>query len=94
MSGRFSRTIYVQENAKLKIFSISSGFMQYGRILDIELKIPPRPPCYCFVEVTLAHGGREQSSSGDRPGNVIVGGLPSWQDLKIRKLDDTGFRNP
>lgn len=26
-------------------------FLQYGRILDIELKIPPRPPCYCFVEV-------------------------------------------
>lgn len=26
-------------------------FFQYGRILDIELKIPPRPPCYCFVEV-------------------------------------------
>lgn len=25
--------------------------LQYGRILDIELKIPPRPPCYCFVEV-------------------------------------------
>lgn len=24
---------------------------QYGRILDVELKIPPRPPCYCFVEV-------------------------------------------
>lgn len=27
--------------------------LQYGRILDIELKIPPRPPCYCFVEVIL-----------------------------------------
>lgn len=24
---------------------------QYGRIQDIELKIPPRPPGYCFVEV-------------------------------------------
>ncbi|KAF4356627.1 hypothetical protein F8388_006371, partial [Cannabis sativa] len=21
-----------------------------GRIVDVELKIPPRPPCYCFVE--------------------------------------------
>lgn len=28
--------------------------LQYGRILDIELKIPPRPPCYCFVEVLFA----------------------------------------
>ena len=25
--------------------------LQYGRIVDIELKVPPRPPCYCFVEV-------------------------------------------
>lgn len=30
--------------------------MQYGRILDVELKIPPRPPCYCFVEVFFAFG--------------------------------------
>lgn len=27
--------------------------MQYGRIVDIELKIPPRPPCYSFVEVPI-----------------------------------------
>ena len=27
--------------------------LQYGRIMDIELKIPPRPPCYCFVEVFI-----------------------------------------
>lgn len=27
--------------------------LQYGRIVDIELKIPSRPPCFCFVEVFL-----------------------------------------
>jgi len=27
--------------------------MQYGRILDIDLKIPPRPPGYAFVEVKM-----------------------------------------
>ena len=27
--------------------------LQYGRIMDIELKVPPRPPCYCFVEVFI-----------------------------------------
>lgn len=27
--------------------------MQYGRILDIDLKIPPRPPGYAFVEVRI-----------------------------------------
>lgn len=26
---------------------------QYGRIVDIELKNPPRPPGYCFVEVGI-----------------------------------------
>lgn len=41
-------------NSKLKSWLLIFRpllFLQYGRILDIELKIPPRPPCYCFVEV-------------------------------------------
>ena len=25
--------------------------LQYGRIVDIDLKLPPRPPGFCFVEV-------------------------------------------
>lgn len=25
--------------------------LQYGRIVDIDLKLPPRPPGYCFIEV-------------------------------------------
>jgi hypothetical protein len=25
--------------------------LQYGRIVDIDLKVPPRPPGYAFVEV-------------------------------------------
>jgi len=27
--------------------------MQYGPIVDIDLKIPPKPPGYAFVEVCL-----------------------------------------
>lgn len=27
--------------------------MQYGPIVDIDLKLPPRPPGYAFVEVRL-----------------------------------------
>lgn len=30
-------------------FSHKFILMQYGRILDIDLKIPPRPPGYAFV---------------------------------------------
>jgi hypothetical protein len=28
--------------------------LQYGPIVDIDLKIPPRPPGYAFVEVRLS----------------------------------------
>ncbi|KAK4745436.1 hypothetical protein SAY87_011748 [Trapa incisa] len=51
MSGRFSRTIYVGNlPSDIREVEIEELFYKYGRILDIELKIPPRPPCYCFVE--------------------------------------------
>ncbi|CAA7399609.1 unnamed protein product [Spirodela intermedia] len=51
MSGRFSRTIYVG-NLPLDVreSEIDDLFYKYGRIVDIELKVPPRPPAYCFVE--------------------------------------------
>ncbi|TYH03444.1 hypothetical protein ES288_A09G219500v1 [Gossypium darwinii] len=51
MSGRFSRTIYVGNlPSDIREWEVEDLFYKYGRILDIELKIPPRPPCYCFVE--------------------------------------------
>ncbi|KAK9724904.1 hypothetical protein RND81_05G107200 [Saponaria officinalis] len=51
MSSRFSRTIYVGNlPADVKEYEIEDLFYKYGRILDIELKLPPRPPCFCFVE--------------------------------------------
>lgn len=55
MSSRFSRTIYVGNlPADIKEHEIEDLFSKYGRILDIELKLPPRPPCYCFVEFESA----------------------------------------
>ncbi|KAL6527011.1 Serine/arginine-rich splicing factor sr34a [Orobanche gracilis] len=49
--GRFLRTIYVGNlPADIRESEIEDVFYKYGRILDIELKVPPRPPCYCFVE--------------------------------------------
>ncbi|CAH9132979.1 unnamed protein product [Cuscuta epithymum] len=51
MSSRISRSIYVGNlPADIKEHEIEDLFHKYGRILDVELKIPPRPPCYCFVE--------------------------------------------
>lgn len=51
MAGRASRTIYVGNlPLDVKELEIEDLFYKYGRILDIELKVPPRPPSYCFVE--------------------------------------------
>ncbi|XP_026406156.1 serine/arginine-rich splicing factor SR34A-like [Papaver somniferum] len=48
---RSSRSIYVGNlPLDIKESEIEDLFYKYGRIVDIELKIPPRPPGYCFVE--------------------------------------------
>ncbi|KAL0729935.1 hypothetical protein Bca4012_026028 [Brassica carinata] len=31
-------------------WDVNVDLFHYGRIVDIELKVPPRPPCYCFIE--------------------------------------------
>ncbi|GFZ06367.1 SER/ARG-rich protein 34A [Actinidia rufa] len=60
MSGRFSRTIYVGNlPADIKEWEVEDLFYKYGRILDIEMKIPPRPPCYSFVEFDNARDAED-----------------------------------
>ncbi|KDO52800.1 hypothetical protein CISIN_1g0226881mg, partial [Citrus sinensis] len=60
MSGRFSRTIYVGNlPSDIREYEVEDLFYKYGRILDIELKIPPRPPCYCFVEFENARDAED-----------------------------------
>ncbi|XP_022890407.1 serine/arginine-rich splicing factor SR34A-like isoform X1 [Olea europaea var. sylvestris] len=60
MSGRYSRMIYVGNlPADIRESEIEDLFYKYGRILDIELKIPPRPPCYCFVEFESARDAED-----------------------------------
>ncbi|KAI7751236.1 hypothetical protein M8C21_021305 [Ambrosia artemisiifolia] len=60
MSSRFSRMIYVGNlPLDVKEWEIEDLFYKYGRILDIELKIPPRPPCYCFVEFADARDAED-----------------------------------
>ncbi|KZV13815.1 hypothetical protein F511_45005 [Dorcoceras hygrometricum] len=84
----------------LKESEVEDLFYKYGRILDIELKIPPRTPCYSFVEFQSCHG---RCADGGRYGiprhsdyRVVVRGFPSsasWQDLKdhMRKAGDVCF---
>ncbi|KAI4999859.1 hypothetical protein ZWY2020_004448 [Hordeum vulgare] len=119
MGRRNSCTIYVGNlPGDIREREVEDLFYKYGRIVDIDLKIPPRPPGYAFVEfedprdaddaiygrdgydfdgyrlrVELAHGGKAQSYSYDRPSSfssgrrggvsrrseyrVMVDGLPS-----------------
>ncbi|TXG49892.1 hypothetical protein EZV62_025767 [Acer yangbiense] len=51
MSSCASRTLYVG-NLPWDICEreVEDLFYKYGPIADIDLKIPPRPPCYAFIE--------------------------------------------
>ncbi|CAL5380656.1 unnamed protein product [Camellia sinensis] len=51
MSSRASRTLYVGNlPGDIREREVEDLFYKYGRIVDIDLKIPPRPPGYAFVE--------------------------------------------
>ncbi|XP_028780885.1 serine/arginine-rich splicing factor SR30 [Neltuma alba] len=51
MSSRSSRTIYVGNlPGDIRLREVEDLFYKYGPIVDIDLKIPPRPPGYAFVE--------------------------------------------
>ncbi|AEE28400.1 SERINE-ARGININE PROTEIN 30 [Arabidopsis thaliana] len=51
MSSRWNRTIYVGNlPGDIRKCEVEDLFYKYGPIVDIDLKIPPRPPGYAFVE--------------------------------------------
>ncbi|XP_057864761.2 serine/arginine-rich splicing factor SR30 isoform X2 [Cryptomeria japonica] len=51
MSSRASRTLYVGNlPGDIREREVEDLFYKYGPIVDIDLKIPPRPPGYCFIE--------------------------------------------
>ncbi|XXG84247.1 hypothetical protein AAC387_Pa10g1802 [Persea americana] len=51
MSSRSSRTLYVGNlPGDVRESEVEDLFYKYGPIVDIDLKIPPRPPGYAFVE--------------------------------------------
>ncbi|KAI5072427.1 hypothetical protein GOP47_0012533 [Adiantum capillus-veneris] len=51
MSRRSSCTLYVGNlPGDTREHEIEDLFRKYGPIVDIDLKMPPRPPGYCFVE--------------------------------------------
>nr|XP_025618997.1 serine/arginine-rich splicing factor SR30 isoform X2 [Arachis hypogaea] len=51
MARRSSRTIYVGNlPGDVRLREVEDLFYKFGPIVDIDLKIPPRPPGYAFVE--------------------------------------------
>ncbi|KAK8520220.1 hypothetical protein V6N13_031317 [Hibiscus sabdariffa] len=49
--GRSSRTLYVGNlPGDTRLREVEDLFYKYGPIVDIDLKIPPRPPGYAFIE--------------------------------------------
>jgi len=51
MSSRMTRTLYVGNlPGDVREGEIEDLFYKYGRIIDVDLKVPPRPPGYCFIE--------------------------------------------
>eukprot|EP00250_Pteridium_aquilinum_P005169 c15305_g1_i1 orf=331-1224(-) len=66
MSGRSSRTIYVGNlPGDVRESEIEDLFYKYGRIVDIDLKLPPRPPGYCFVEFEDARDAEDAIKGRD-----------------------------
>ncbi|KAI3739793.1 hypothetical protein L2E82_30204 [Cichorium intybus] len=83
--GRSSRTLYVGNlPGDIREREVEDLFYKYGPIVEIDLKIPLRPPGFAFVEVELAHGGRV-SSSIDRhsSGGGSRGGLSRRSDYRV-----------
>ncbi|KAF0927683.1 hypothetical protein E2562_035601 [Oryza meyeriana var. granulata] len=60
MSRRNSRTIYVGNlPGDVREREVEDLFYKYGHIVDIDLKIPPRPPGYAFVEFENPHDAQD-----------------------------------
>ncbi|XP_031485230.1 serine/arginine-rich-splicing factor SR34-like isoform X2 [Nymphaea colorata] len=60
MSRRSSCTIYVGNlPGHIREREVEDLFYKYGPTVDIDLKIPPRPPGYCFIEFENARDAED-----------------------------------
>ncbi|RWR94651.1 RNA recognition motif domain-containing protein [Cinnamomum micranthum f. kanehirae] len=60
MSSRSTRTLYVGNlPGDVRESEVEDLFYKYGPIVEIDLKIPPRPPGYAFVEFEDAHDAED-----------------------------------
>ncbi|KAL9261537.1 Serine/arginine-rich-splicing factor SR34-like protein [Drosera capensis] len=60
MSSRSSRTLYVGNlPGDIREREVEDLFYKYGNVVHIDLKIPPRPPGYAFVEFEEARDAED-----------------------------------
>lgn len=60
MSSRSSRMLYVGNlPADYRERDVEDIFYKYGPIVKIDMKYPPRPPGYCFIEYEDAHDAED-----------------------------------
>lgn len=63
---RSNSTIYVGNlPGDVRESEIEDLFYKYGRIIDIDLKLPPRPPGYCFIEFDSARDAEDAIKGRD-----------------------------
>ncbi|PWA67425.1 hypothetical protein CTI12_AA314830 [Artemisia annua] len=92
MSSRSSRTLYVGNlPGDIREREVEDLFYKYGPIVHIDLKVPPRPPGFAFVEFEEARDADDAIRGRDgydfdghrlrvelaHGGRVLVTGLPS-----------------
>ncbi|KAL9247164.1 hypothetical protein vseg_020626 [Gypsophila vaccaria] len=66
MSSRSKRTLYVGNlPGDIREREVEDLFFKYGPIAHIELKIPPRPPGYAFVEFEEARDAQDAIDGRD-----------------------------
>uniref|UniRef100_N1R520 Pre-mRNA-splicing factor SF2 n=1 Tax=Aegilops tauschii TaxID=37682 RepID=N1R520_AEGTA len=74
MSRRWSRTIYVGNlPGDIREREVEDLFYKYGRIVDIDLKVPPRPPGYAFVEFEDPRDAEDACAGRDGWNLLMVG---------------------
>uniref|UniRef100_A0A0E0QCM6 RRM domain-containing protein n=1 Tax=Oryza rufipogon TaxID=4529 RepID=A0A0E0QCM6_ORYRU len=88
MSRRWSRTIYVGNlPGDIREREVEDLFYKYGRIVDIDLKIPPRPPGFAFVEFEDPRDAEDAIRGRDGynfDGNRLrVGAMRCWWNLHM-----------
>ncbi|KAL5713071.1 Serine/arginine-rich-splicing factor sr34 [Ranunculus cassubicifolius] len=66
MSSRASRTLYVGNlPGDIREKEVEDLFYKYGHIVEIDLKVPPRPPGYAFVEFEDANDAEDAIQGRD-----------------------------